>query len=75
MTRPLTPEEVRLDRLWRERFGQPLPMIGAPEVARRILRQHGVSVRRPSDLKTSEPEARDRTPGDRQAGEPQKGRG
>lgn len=59
MTRPLTPEEVRLDRLWRERFGQPLPMVGAPEVARRILRQHGVSVRRPSDPKTGEPQARD----------------
>ncbi|WP_427792410.1 hypothetical protein [Brevundimonas diminuta] len=53
MTRLLTPEEVRLDRLWRERFGQPLPMVGAPEVARRILRQHGVSVRRPTEAKAS----------------------
>ncbi|ASD25648.1 hypothetical protein O3U67_04925 [Brevundimonas diminuta] len=53
MTRLLTPEEVRLDQLWREHFGQPLPMIGAPEVARRILRQHGVAVRRPSDAKAA----------------------
>ena len=51
MTRTLTPEDARLDRLWREHFGQPLPMIGAPEVARRILRQHGVAVRKPNDSK------------------------
>jgi len=53
MTRLLTPEEVRLDQLWRKRFGQPLPMVGAPEVARRILRQHGVPVRRPTDAKAA----------------------
>lgn len=51
MKRDLNSEDARLDRLWREHFGQPLPMIGAPEVARRILRQHGVCVRRPSDPK------------------------
>ncbi|MBN9480805.1 MAG: hypothetical protein J0I52_11235 [Bordetella sp.] len=56
MTRLLSPEEVRLDRLWRERFGQPLPMVGAPEVARRILRQHGVAVRRPSETKAKAPQ-------------------
>jgi len=28
-------------------------MIGAPEVARRILRQHGVAVRRPTDAKAA----------------------
>jgi len=56
MTRTLSPEEARLDRLWREHFGQPLPMIGAPEVARRILRQHGVCVRRPNDPKAGRAE-------------------
>jgi hypothetical protein len=55
MGRLLTSEEVRLDKLWREHFGQPLPMVGAPEVARRILRQHGVPVRRPADSKTAAP--------------------
>lgn len=52
MNRDLTPEEVRLDKLWREHFGQPMPMIGAPDVARRILRQNGVHVRRPSDARS-----------------------
>lgn len=51
MKHDLNSEDARLDQLWREHFGQPLPMIGAPEVARRILRQHGVCVRRPSDPK------------------------
>lgn len=70
MTRLLTPEEVRLDRLWRERFGQPLPMVGAPEVARRILRQHGVSVRRPTESK-----AGGVSTGDEAADAPREGRG
>lgn len=51
MSRDLTPEDARLDQLWRERFGQPLPMIGAPEVARRILREHGIPVQRPNASK------------------------
>ncbi|MEN5144751.1 hypothetical protein [Brevundimonas diminuta] len=70
MTRLLTPEEVRLDRLWRERFGQPLPMVGAPEVARRILRQHGVSVRRPTESKAGGASASDEA-----ADAPREGRG
>ncbi|HEY1072374.1 hypothetical protein [Brevundimonas sp.] len=43
MTTALPPDEAHLDALWRERFGQPMPMIGAPDIARRILRQDGVS--------------------------------
>jgi hypothetical protein len=37
MSPELTDEERELDRLWRERFGQPLPILGAPEVVREIL--------------------------------------
>lgn len=37
---PLTPEDRELDRLWRLMFNQPLPMLGAPDVARAILAQH-----------------------------------
>ena len=33
----MTSEERELDRLWRERFGQPLPILGAPEVVREVL--------------------------------------
>ena len=43
----LSPDEAHLNDLWRETFGQPMPLIGAPDIARRILRQHGVS---PDDL-------------------------
>ena len=39
-------EDVVLDRLWRERFGQPMPMMGAAEVAKRILLDNGVDVQR-----------------------------
>lgn len=42
MTPQLSPDEVHLNRLWRETFGQPMPLIGAPDIARRILRQNGV---------------------------------
>jgi len=44
MNPQLSPDEAHLDRLWREAFGQPLPLIGAPDIARRILRQQGVSL-------------------------------
>lgn len=42
-----SPDDAHLNRLWCETFGQPMPLIGAPEIARRILRQNGVSA---SDL-------------------------
>ena len=34
---PESEEEIELDRLWREAFGQPLPLLGAPDIARAIL--------------------------------------
>ena len=45
MRTQLSPDDAHLNRLWLETFGQPLPLIGAPEIARRILRQNGVSAR------------------------------
>lgn len=36
----LSPEDAELDALWREVFGQPLPMLGSPEIARKILADH-----------------------------------
>ena len=45
MTPQLSSDDAHLNRLWRRTFGQPLPLIGAPEIARRILRQNGVSAR------------------------------
>lgn len=33
----MTPEEIELDREWRARFGQPLPMLGCADIVRRIL--------------------------------------
>lgn len=47
MNPKLSPDDAHLNRLWCETFGQPMPLIGAPEIARRILRQNGVSA---SDL-------------------------
>lgn len=38
--RPTSKEEIELDRLWREVFKQPLPMLGAPDIARTILNEH-----------------------------------
>jgi hypothetical protein len=38
MTSPqMTTEEIELDREWRARFGQPLPMLGCADIVRRIL--------------------------------------
>lgn len=45
MKTQLSPDDAHLNRLWFETFGQPLPLIGAPEIARRILRQNGVPER------------------------------
>lgn len=33
----LSPIDAELDRLWRERFGQPLPLRGCPDLAYRVL--------------------------------------
>jgi hypothetical protein len=33
----MTPEDRELDRQWRSRFGQPLPMLGCADIVRRIL--------------------------------------
>jgi len=33
----MTAEEMELDREWRARFGQPLPMLGCADIVRRIL--------------------------------------
>ena len=34
---PLDPEDAELDHLWRERYGQPLPLRGCAELVREIL--------------------------------------
>ena len=36
----MTDEDRELDAQWRLVFQQPLPMLGAPDVARAILAQH-----------------------------------
>lgn len=41
----LSPDDAHLNKLWCVTFGQPMPLIGAPDIARRILRQNGVSAR------------------------------
>lgn len=33
-------EDIELDRLWREAFNQPLPLLGAPDIAKAILDEH-----------------------------------
>lgn len=33
----MTLEDADLDRRWRARFGQPLPILGCSEIVRRIL--------------------------------------
>lgn len=38
MTTPeMTSEDIELDRQWRARFGQPLPMLGCADIVRQIL--------------------------------------
>lgn len=41
----LSNEDAALDRLWRQRFDQPLPMRGASAIVRTILVQNGVDER------------------------------
>jgi hypothetical protein len=36
----LTDEDTELDQQWREAFGQPLPMLGAANIARKVLQQY-----------------------------------
>jgi hypothetical protein len=65
----LSPEDAHLNRLWRETFGQPMPLIGAPDIARRILRQNGVSARDlapPIDASAPAPDTHDARTGIRQ---------
>lgn len=39
----LSPEDRALDHLWRQRFDQPLPIIGASDVVQTILKKDGVT--------------------------------
>ncbi len=39
----LSIEDQVLDRFWRDKFNQPLPMAGAGEAVRAILKEQGVS--------------------------------
>jgi len=40
----MSPEDAALDLLWRDTFGEPLPMMGAADIVRTILRNNGVDV-------------------------------
>lgn len=42
--RTLSADDTALDALWRETFGQPLPILGAGHVVRKILKERGVAV-------------------------------
>lgn len=44
VTERMSAEDMALDALWREAFGEPLPMMGASDIVRTILRNHGVEV-------------------------------
>lgn len=37
---PTSEEDIELDRLWRLAFKQPLPMLGAPDIAWALLNEH-----------------------------------
>lgn len=37
-------EDEHLARIWQEHFGTPIPVHGAPSLARRILLEHGVEI-------------------------------
>lgn len=52
----LSPDDAHLNRLWNETFGQPMPVIGAPDVVRRILLQNGVPARDLNHSASSRPE-------------------
>jgi hypothetical protein len=46
MKADLTPEEVELNVVWLERFGEPLPMTGCPDLVRNVL---GLSIPMPEE--------------------------
>lgn len=50
--RKLSPDDAVLDVLWRETFGQPLPILGAAAIVREILKERGVVVPRALSQKT-----------------------
>jgi len=52
----LSPDDAHLNRLWNETFGQPMPVIGAPDIVRRILLQNGVPARDLNHSASSRPE-------------------
>ncbi|MFK4056777.1 hypothetical protein [Brevundimonas sp. NPDC046655] len=56
MNPQLSPDDAHLNRLWNETFGQPMPVIGAPDVVRRILLQNGVPARDLNHSTTSTPQ-------------------
>ena len=41
MSQGLDPEDLELDRLWKERFGEPLPMRGCGDAAWELLKAAG----------------------------------
>jgi hypothetical protein len=43
MNQVLDPEDDELDRLWRERYGQPLPLRGCSGLAWRLLNETNVT--------------------------------
>ena len=44
MKHELPQTDAELDVVWRAVFGQPLPMLGAPEIAKAILAEHLVEL-------------------------------
>lgn len=44
-----------MDRLWRERFGAPLPMLGAGAAMKRILEDNGMKTRLIEEAVRTEP--------------------
>lgn len=51
----LSREDAALDRLWRDRFGAPLPMRGAGSAMKRTLQANGVEARAIEDALRFEP--------------------
>lgn len=43
MMRPDETEDEAIDRAWRARYGQPLPVMGSTEIARKILTEWAAS--------------------------------
>ena len=51
MMRPDETEDEAIDRAWRARYGQPLPVMGSTEIARKILTEWAAApeIREPDD--------------------------